>query len=535
MSPFGLTVDRFLDQISPDDALNFVPAEMRDLIDRLGGEGSDRSGVNEIAKAMVDFVVVLENARHRTSVIGLLDESQRGQLARRLGISAAEVADPAHFDWTVEKLVELKRFFGLGGVARPSDQRSPRSQIQPRFGLFDHQLVAAKRLIRFFEEGSIRALLHFPTGVGKTRTAMHVVCGVLSRHKPCVVVWMASGKELLEQAEEAFIEAWEHLGNRSLELLTMWDDASPDLSSFEDGLLIVGLQKGSAYYRQDELWAKRLSAHTRLVVFDEAHQSLAPTYKRLTEDLLYHPPCGLLGLSATPGRTWADIDEDRRLAEMYMENKVSLEIEGHENPVSYLMNEGYLSRPEFRTLHAQPGLALTDADRNTIEQSLDLPEGILDGLSMSHQYLLAVLDAVKSLIDGGHRRVLVFAASVKHAKFVSGILASRGLSARVVTGETPAQERRRAIEQFRGASNEPMVLVNFGVLTTGFDAPQISAAVIARPTRSLVLYSQMVGRAIRGPKAGGTDECTIITGVDPALQGFGDVADAFENWEDVWC
>ena len=79
-----------------------------------------------------------------------------------------------------------------------------------------------------------------------------------------------------------------------------------------------------------------------------------------------------------------------------------------------------------------------------------------------------------------------------------------------------------------------MVLCNYGVLTTGFDAPRTSAAVIVRPTRSLVLYSQMVGRAIRGPAAGGNEACEIVTIVDTALPGFGDVADAFSNWEDVW-
>ena len=79
-----------------------------------------------------------------------------------------------------------------------------------------------------------------------------------------------------------------------------------------------------------------------------------------------------------------------------------------------------------------------------------------------------------------------------------------------------------------------MVVVNYGVLTTGFDAPATSAAVIARPTRSLVLYSQMVGRATRGTRAGGNDEAEIVTVVDPHLPGFGSVADAFKNWEDVW-
>ena len=94
--------------------------------------------------------------------------------------------------------------------------------------------------------------------------------------------------------------------------------------------------------------------------------------------------------------------------------------------------------------------------------------------------------------------------------------------------------RDRVIREFRGNSMEPVVLCNYGVLTTGFDAPNASATVIARPTKSLVLFSQMVGRAIRGPKAGGNKTCAVSTVVDIDLPGFGDVAEAFTNWEDVW-
>jgi superfamily II DNA or RNA helicase len=217
-----------------------------------------------------------------------------------------------------------------------------------------------------------------------------------------------------------------------------------------------------------------------------------------------------------------------------MGHKVSLEIEGYENPVSYLVDEGYLSKPTFVTLNSNPGLTLMSEDRAAIEASLDLPEGILRGLSMSHQYLSAVLSAVKGLVAEGHRRLLVFAASVEHARFVCGLVAANGIDAKVVTGETPDRERVRAITRFKDSSNDPKVLVNYGVLTTGFDAPQVTAAVIARHTRSLVLYSQMVGRAMRGPTVGGTEECTIVTVVDPALHGFGNVWEAYSNWEDVW-
>ena len=92
----------------------------------------------------------------------------------------------------------------------------------------------------------------------------------------------------------------------------------------------------------------------------------------------------------------------------------------------------------------------------------------------------------------------------------------------------------RIINGFKTRSDDAMVICNYGVLTTGFDAPQISAALIARPTKSLVLYSQMVGRATRGTKAGGNAAAEIVTVVDQQLPGFRDMTEAFANWEDVW-
>lgn len=61
------------------------------------------------------------------------------------------------------------------------------------------------------------------------------------------------------------------------------------------------------------------------------------------------------------------------------------------------------------------------------------------------------------------------------------------------------------------------MLCNYGVLTTGFDAPSVRCVVVARPTVSHVLYEQMIGRGLRGPAFGGTDQCLIID-VDDNIQ-----------------
>ena len=363
---------------------------------------------------------------------------------------------------------------------------------------------------------------------------MHVVADSLRRYDPSVVVWLASGRELLEQAALAFEQAWVHLGTRPLQLGTMWADRMPNLDRFADGFLAVGLAKGWAVLsRTDPGWAARLAPRVRLVVFDEAHQSVARTYRRLTEELMLDFRCGLLGLTATPGRTWADIDKDGEVAEFFSGNKVTLEVPSA-NPIEYLIDNGFLARPRFRTLLAEPGLDISHRELARISDALDIPDEIVASLSMSEQYVTAVLRAIDELLRSGHRRVLVFAATVSHARILTAVLVARSVRSEVVTGSTPVRLRERAVRAFKSDDETPMVLLNFGVLTTGFDAPKASAAVIARPTKSLVLYSQMVGRAIRGPKAGGTETCEVVTVVDPRLPGFGNLAAAFLNWEDVW-
>ncbi len=79
-----------------------------------------------------------------------------------------------------------------------------------------------------------------------------------------------------------------------------------------------------------------------------------------------------------------------------------------------------------------------------------------------------------------------------------------------------------------------MVVFNYGVLTAGFDAPRTRCVIIARPTTSLVLYSQMAGRAMRGPRVGGNSKADILTVADTSLQGYASVTDAFTNWEELW-
>ena len=527
----GLTVSLFFDSLSERELRRFLDPGVLSVLDVVFGGRIAESDLRRVAQILVDLDALIGQAEGRGLILNLIPEQKRPELRSRVGRSILPAdAD----DWAEAEVRLLRDFFGLVEERLVQPSMPPTAAITPAYSLFDHQRSAVRKLAPLLSQDERRAILHLPTGVGKTRTAMHVVADSLSAHEPSIVVWLASGRELLEQAVLAFEEAWTHLGTRSLQIGTMWGDRLPDLASFSDGFLAVGLEKGWAVIsRTDPDWAARLSPRVRLVVFDEAHQSIARTYRQITNDLTLDFRCALLGLTATPGRTWNDIDKDGELADFFSGNKVKLEVPGHD-PIKYLIDNGFLARPIFRTLFSDPGISFNDGELNRIAGSLDIPEQVVSALSMGQQYLTAVLGAIGELIATGHRRVLVFAATVEHARVLAAILVARDIRSEVVTGSTPGRMRDRAIRTFKSDDAIPMVLVNFGVLTTGFDAPKASAVVIARPTQSLVLFSQMVGRAIRGPKAGGTDACEIVTVVDPSLPGFGDVAAAFLNWEDAW-
>jgi superfamily II DNA or RNA helicase len=210
-----------------------------------------------------------------------------------------------------------------------------------------------------------------------------------------------------------------------------------------------------------------------------------------------------------------------------------MEVAGYEDPVRYLIESGYLAEPHFQLLNMKPGLTLTEADQASLAEAFEVSDSLLERLGSDPLRNLKIVQAVEGLLQE-HSRIIVFAPSVKSAQAISAILNAQGHSAFWVSGETRAVERSQIINSFRSSKATPMVLCNFGVLTTGFDAPRTSAAVIARPTMSLVLYSQMVGRATRGPKAGGNATAVVVTVVDPELAGFGKIEHAFRNWEDVW-
>lgn len=528
----GQALEPVLDRLTTKDLQLIIGSGVLPLLPP--GSDRDREALCQAAARRIRDRprAIFADTDTRRTILRNLDPGKYQELQHRLNKAGLEPADDLSgpVAWPV-----AAGFFGLepeetAGTSRPL----PLQPVGAAFGLFPHQRSVVRRTYGKIGSGLGRTLIHMPTGSGKTRTAMHYVARILNESEPCVVAWLASSQELLEQAAETFEQAWSALGNREVSIHRFWGDYSADPSQLEDGILIGGLAKLHAWRNRDSTAFLRLSARTRLVVMDEAHQSVAPTYRALIDGLSDAGQAeAILGLTATPGRTWNDVTADEELADFFSNSKVVLEIPGYDNPVEYLLSEGYLARPAFSRIEYSPD-GSADVDLQKLTRLDDFSDEMLDRIAQNIARSRAIISGVEGLIERGHRRIILFATSIRHAEDLTAALTAYGIEAYAVFGETTTGRRRSILRTFKAPSANPIVLCNFGVLTTGFDAPKTSAAIIARPTKSLVLFSQMVGRATRGPKAGGNAECEILTVHDPSYPGFGDIAEAFFNWEDVW-
>lgn len=505
------------------DLRNLTPGRLADLLLRqLGAEQ------------------VLLNRSLRQELFLALTKDDAERLSRLLQLNGSDpwkALGRINFQPGQTKTEVLFSFFGVPSPTAVDEISSAPSLVRlvPSYLLFPHQRQAYRDTIAHLSSKQPRVLLHMPTGAGKTRTALNVVCEMLRRatDETIVAIWLAHSEELCDQAAEEFERAWTALGNREAPIFRHYSQHRVELAHVSGGLLVSSLQllyRQSLSQQSDFL---ALGRRTGLVVMDEAHQAVAPTYNHLLRLLVPSERTALLGLSATPGRSWLDVDQDLRLAEFFDRRKVTIAAGTYANPIEYLQSEGFLARVEYIQLPYSPrrDLTLTDTELQALRDGFDIPERVVGGLATDKARNLLILNSIMTEANAGGR-IIVFACSVEHAKMLASILELKGYRAASVTADTHPEKRRQCVASFR-QGEELQILTNFGVFTAGFDAPKANVAVITRPTQSVVLYGQMVGRVMRGPKVGGNPTCRVLTVVDQ-VPGFRSAADAFGFWEDIW-
>ena len=317
-----------------------------------------------------------------------------------------------------------------------------------------YQLEAVQRVRLAFMEGHRAVLFVLPTGGGKTVVFSHIAQQAAARgNRIAVLVHRA---ELLEQA------------SRSLAALGV-----------EHGLIAAGRSmnlRAPVQVASVATLARRLGLlkpeHFQLLIVDEAHHSNAGTWSKV---IGHFHSAHLLGVTATPVRS-----DGRGLGEFYSELVLG-------PTPAWLSDNGYLAPAR---VYAPPiGFSAQGLRRRMGDFDLRQAAGALGG----SRILGDAVSHYQRHLTG--RTAIGFCCSIAHAQAVAEAFSERGINAASIDGTQDAATRRQLLEQL--GAGELKVLTSCSLIGEGVDVPSVGGCLLLRPTQSLALHLQMIGRCLR--------------------------------------
>ncbi|MBZ9557831.1 MULTISPECIES: DEAD/DEAH box helicase [unclassified Modicisalibacter] len=347
-----------------------------------------------------------------------------------------------------------------------------------------YQRQAVARVVEHFRAGDEPAVVVLPTGSGKS-----LVIAELARLARGRVLVLAHVRELVEQ---------NHAKYRAYGL---------EADIFSAGLGRKEAQRQVVFGSVQSV-VRNLEAFGggdfTLLVIDECHR-VSPdedaSYRRVIAHFrAANPRLKVLGLTATPYRLGQGFIYHRHHhgmvrgeADCFFRDCV------FEQPLRLMVKQGFLAEP--RRIDA--AVDRYDFSRLTPNSRGVFADEDLNRVVCGHR---ATPTIIAEIVERARERrgVMIFAATVAHAEEILGYLPAA--EAALVTGATPSRERTHTIEAFK--AGQLKYLVNVAVLTTGFDAPHVDLIAILRPTESVSLYQQIVGRGLR--LAPGKTDCLIL-------------------------
>ncbi len=204
-----------------------------------------------------------------------------------------------------------------------------------------------------------------------------------------------------------------------------------------------------------------------------------------------------------------------------------------------LVKRKVLCKVYHHVLGTQLAMGLDEKDEKHLETFGEFRSERLKSIGENRERNDIILNEIVRLRKKGKKKILFFGCSVEHSRRMALYLKMRGIKARYVDSKMGIDSRVEAIKDFR--ESDLAVLCNFGVLTTGFDAPNIDCVFVGRPVKSTLLYTQMIGRGMRGTKSGGTEDVLVVD-MDDNFQlqdksavdlGWKIFAPDWERWEDA--
>lgn len=343
--------------------------------------------------------------------------------------------------------------------------------ISPR----EYQLEAIEAVIDAKNRGVTRQLICLPTGTGKT-----VTFAALAKELRTPTLIIAHREELIQQAKN------------KVELV--WPEASVGVvmgenNEFDRDVVIASIQTVCRDKRLRDLYSRNFG----LIVIDEAHHATSDSYLKVISSLGFmaeDPNKTLVGVTATAARA-----DKKSLGNIF--NEVVFE-----RSITTMIKAGYLTDLRGKRI-------LTQTDLSDVRTaSGDFVEGELSEIVNTPKRNDLI---VKSYLEHASiRKAITFCVDVAHSKDIANAFNAAGVTARAVYGEMPNDERREALKAF--SEGKIQMLTNCNLLTEGYDEPSISCILMARPTKSAILYTQCVGRGTR--LYPGKTDCLVIDFTD---------------------
>jgi DNA repair protein RadD len=345
-----------------------------------------------------------------------------------------------------------------------------------------YQREAIDALYSWFAANSGNPLLVLPTAAGKSVIQATFIHEAINNWPSTRILLVSHVKELLQQNVE--------------KLVAVWPEAPI-------GIYSAGLKRRDLGYQITVAGIQ--SVHSKamelglfdLVIVDECH--LIPSsgdgmYRTFIAAMRKNnPKVKVIGMTATHYRMKTgrlDQGEDALFDGIAYEVSVRRLID--EKYLCNLISKKGVTRPDLSAVGTRGGEFIP----GQLEEAMDRDE-----------LTRAAADEIMALC-ATRKSWIIFCSGVDHAYHVRNEFVRRGVSASTVTGETPTVERAEVLARFK--AGELRVLTNCDVLTTGFDAPNIDALIMLRPTKSTGLYVQMVGRGMRLSPETGKPDCLVL-------------------------
>ena len=343
--------------------------------------------------------------------------------------------------------------------------------------LRDYQRELLQQAQTALDPRRARVMMQLPTGGGKTIIASHLLASRLQNGRKAV--WLTHRKELADQTCKVLTAAGIPAMND-----VQWNPgmAAPAMSS---GVVILMAQTVSRRTASMSVWNKY--GEDDLLVIDEAHHAAAQGWERA----MWQWPGRIIGMTATPWR----LSKKEGFAHLFSRLVCGPQTSG-------LQSADWLCKARVLIPPAEQRILGGEVDRISGEYT----EAGIESANRERRDVMTAQALRFWQHHARQRQTIIYAVSVDHAKNLAAVFNDADIPAAVMLGDTPPLERARLIDEFK---NETLrVLVNVAVATEGFDLPDASCIVLARPTKSLALYLQMIGRGLR-PKDNGGD-CVLL-------------------------